>query len=243
MATKSTYGYKGIPLPVGSVLYHSSTQLPFSFLVCDGSSLLKSEYTNLFSVLGDGFGSVDAEHFNLPDLITYQYLQGGNAYNPVPNQSIISFPPSLVLGATIPSLSQANFAYQSWNLTADINGGVWFNNGQTTVAVQLTSTDGIKANSSDVSSYSGTVTGGTIGYTNGGQETIDPIQTAGEIEPVFLSFLPIIKAFAGFIPPYYENLPVAVGNPFIVTPASTTFYPPNPESIYLLDPALSGFIF
>lgn len=37
------------------------------WLVCDGRSLLKSEYRALYSVLGDSFGSVDVDHFNLPD--------------------------------------------------------------------------------------------------------------------------------------------------------------------------------
>jgi microcystin-dependent protein len=37
------------------------------WLVCDGRSLLKSEYRSLYAVLGDSFGSVDADHFNLPD--------------------------------------------------------------------------------------------------------------------------------------------------------------------------------
>lgn len=37
------------------------------WLRCDGRSLLKSEYRALFSVLGSSFGSVDANHFNLPD--------------------------------------------------------------------------------------------------------------------------------------------------------------------------------
>jgi microcystin-dependent protein len=37
------------------------------WLVCDGRSLLKSEYRALYAVLGDSFGSVDADHFNLPD--------------------------------------------------------------------------------------------------------------------------------------------------------------------------------
>lgn len=37
------------------------------WLRCDGRSLLKSEYRALYAVLGDSFGSVDANHFNLPD--------------------------------------------------------------------------------------------------------------------------------------------------------------------------------
>lgn len=243
MATKSTLGFKGLPVPIGTVLYHGGNEIPYSFLICNGVSLSRAEYPALFSVLGDGFGAVDADHFNLPDLITYPYLQGGDAYNPVPNNETISFPPSLIEPATIPSLAQAHFAFQSWSVSANINGGYWFNNGQTSQAVQLTSRNAVKANSSDVNTYSGAVSGGTIGYTNNAQTPIDPIENAGSVEPPYLTFVPIIKAFSSFIPAGYEPLPVSTDNPYIITPASQTDYTTNPENIYLSDPALSGFIF
>jgi microcystin-dependent protein len=37
------------------------------WMACDGRSLLKAEYRALYAVLQDSFGSVDADHFNLPD--------------------------------------------------------------------------------------------------------------------------------------------------------------------------------
>jgi microcystin-dependent protein len=37
------------------------------WLVCDGRSLLRSDYRNLFAVIGTEFGSDDSTHFNLPD--------------------------------------------------------------------------------------------------------------------------------------------------------------------------------
>jgi microcystin-dependent protein len=37
------------------------------WLVCDGRSLLRSQYAALFAVIGTDFGSVDSTHFNLPD--------------------------------------------------------------------------------------------------------------------------------------------------------------------------------
>jgi microcystin-dependent protein len=243
MATKSTLGLNGIPVPVGTLFYHGSSVIPPTFLLCDGASLSKTEYSVLYSVLGDGFGSVDAEHFNLPDLITYPYLQGANAYTPAPQESSVVFNSASVASATIPSLAQAHFAFQSWDLTANINGGVWFDNGQTTQQVQLTAKNAVKADSSDVNSYSGSVTGGSIGYTNNAQGTIQPVENGGSVEPAYTTFVPIIKAWYSFVPPYYEPLPVATDELFVQVPASQAFYPPNPESIYLNDPALSGFIF
>jgi microcystin-dependent protein len=44
--------------------------IPEGWLLCDGSSISKAEYKNLFSVIGDQYGSVDDEHFTLPDYLT-----------------------------------------------------------------------------------------------------------------------------------------------------------------------------
>jgi microcystin-dependent protein len=41
---------------------------PENFLYCDGSSLLRSEYPDLFEVIGTAYGAADSTHFNLPDL-------------------------------------------------------------------------------------------------------------------------------------------------------------------------------
>ena len=42
--------------------------LPSGWLPCDGRSLLITDYPNLFGVIGNVWGSVDASHFNIPDL-------------------------------------------------------------------------------------------------------------------------------------------------------------------------------
>lgn len=42
--------------------------LPTGWLVCDGSSLLRSAYPNLFAAIGTVWGAVDSSHFNIPDL-------------------------------------------------------------------------------------------------------------------------------------------------------------------------------
>ena len=56
------------PFPTGSIIDFAGTSPPAGFLVCDGSSLLRSTYPDLFSVIGTTWGSVDGSHFNLPQL-------------------------------------------------------------------------------------------------------------------------------------------------------------------------------
>jgi len=38
------------------------------WLTCDGSSLLRTDYPDLFTVIGTTYGAADGTHFNIPDL-------------------------------------------------------------------------------------------------------------------------------------------------------------------------------
>jgi microcystin-dependent protein len=55
--------------PVGSIIQFAGELLPTGFLLCDGSALLRSEYTDLFNVISVTWGSGDnSTTFNIPDL-------------------------------------------------------------------------------------------------------------------------------------------------------------------------------
>lgn len=54
-------------VPVGSVVLWPAPAPPTDWLLCDGSSLVRSAYASLFAVLGTTYGAADASHFNLPD--------------------------------------------------------------------------------------------------------------------------------------------------------------------------------
>ena len=64
----SGYIYLGNDIPVGAICSYSGDEIPDDYLLCDGSSLLRSTYPDLFSVIGTKYGSIDDLHFNLPDL-------------------------------------------------------------------------------------------------------------------------------------------------------------------------------
>lgn len=52
----------------GVVVAYAGGILPFGWLPCDGTSYLRSDYPALFAAIGTVWGSVDATHFNVPDL-------------------------------------------------------------------------------------------------------------------------------------------------------------------------------
>jgi len=50
------------------VTFTSDTSPNPNWLSCDGASLLRADYPDLFTVIGTTFGAVDGTHFSLPDL-------------------------------------------------------------------------------------------------------------------------------------------------------------------------------
>ena len=55
--------------PVGAIFPFGGTDIPISFLLCDGSAVSRTDYEDLFNVIGTAFGTGDGSTtFNLPDL-------------------------------------------------------------------------------------------------------------------------------------------------------------------------------
>lgn len=52
----------------GAIVPYAGGILPSGWLVCDGSSLDRVTYANLFAAIGTVWGAVDGAHFNIPDL-------------------------------------------------------------------------------------------------------------------------------------------------------------------------------
>ena len=68
-------------LPIGAYLsYPSQKTIPAGFLLSDGRSLKKSEYTELFDVIGYTYGG-SGDNFNLPNFADGKFMRsiGGNA--------------------------------------------------------------------------------------------------------------------------------------------------------------------
>ena len=62
-------GITGDTLPVGSIVPFGSDTVPENWLLCDGSAVSRTEYAELFSVIGGNYGVGDGSTtFNLPDL-------------------------------------------------------------------------------------------------------------------------------------------------------------------------------
>ncbi len=62
-------GADGAGSPIGSVTAFAGVSVPAGWLVCDGSVVSRTTYSNLFAVIGNAWGDGDGvSTFNLPDL-------------------------------------------------------------------------------------------------------------------------------------------------------------------------------
>lgn len=58
----------GICMPVGSVFWRASANVPNGAVEANGQSLLRADYPALFAEIGTTYGAADGTHFNVPDL-------------------------------------------------------------------------------------------------------------------------------------------------------------------------------
>lgn len=61
------YSNGAIISPVGAVQDFAGASAPLGWLLCFGQSLLRTDYPELFFVIGTTYGAADGTHFSLPD--------------------------------------------------------------------------------------------------------------------------------------------------------------------------------
>ena len=62
--------------PIGTILPFGGTNIPAGFLLCNGAEVLKTDYAELYAVIGDAFGTASVNtKFVLPDL-RGEFLRG-----------------------------------------------------------------------------------------------------------------------------------------------------------------------
>jgi microcystin-dependent protein len=69
MLEKFTFDSEGGCRMIGEIIpFAGATSPRVDWLVCDGSSLARADYPDLFTVIGTTYGSIDDDHFNVPDI-------------------------------------------------------------------------------------------------------------------------------------------------------------------------------
>lgn len=64
---------------VGSVTWYAGAGTPENYLLCDGSAVSRTDYANLFAVIGTTYGAGDGSTtFNLPLLTDERFIEGSD---------------------------------------------------------------------------------------------------------------------------------------------------------------------
>ena len=63
-------------IPIGVVQAYAGNTVPDGWLLCDGSAVSRTDYAELYAVIGDTYGAGDGvDTFNLPDLVD-KFVEG-----------------------------------------------------------------------------------------------------------------------------------------------------------------------
>lgn len=81
LATSTQFGVYGGLSPVGSITAYASTTAPAGWLLANGASLLRTDYPQLFAILGTSYGAADGTHFTLPNLLGRDILMASTTAN------------------------------------------------------------------------------------------------------------------------------------------------------------------
>lgn len=64
---------------IGSVTWYAGAGTPENYLLCDGSAVSRTDYADLFAVVGTTYGAGDGSTtFNLPLLTDGRFIEGSN---------------------------------------------------------------------------------------------------------------------------------------------------------------------
>jgi microcystin-dependent protein len=167
----------------GSIQMWPTTTSPTGYLLCNGASVSRTTYANLFAVIGTTFGSVDGSSFSLPNYTlrfpagatTASAFTGSISGNTLTVTATTGGP--IVVGAVLSGGSVAATTTITENLTGGFLGGVGtytVSISQTLSSTALTGTNvypiGATGGSSDAivpaHTHTGTTGGQSVGHTH-----------------------------------------------------------------------------
>lgn len=123
MSVANADGYRGFPLPIGTLLPYAGVASSINndtFLFCDGGLHLKADYPELAEVLGTIYGvPLDADYFYVPDTIG-NFVEGTlvNAGTIIPPTTGTTLTNVALTENEMPTLPSGDFVVNSFTMNA-----------------------------------------------------------------------------------------------------------------------------
>ena len=111
-------------LPCGSIVNYAGDTAPTGWIICDGSELSKTIYSDLFYIIGNKYGSASDDNFKLPDLgerIPAGFKSGTNSLGAIGGNSSITLTTNQMPSHNHTGTSDSNGAHTHTG-TTDLNG-------------------------------------------------------------------------------------------------------------------------
>lgn len=100
-------------VPIGVVVHYMGDTIPEGYLLCNGASLSRTEYPELFAVLGTKCGAADTAHFNIPDT-HHRFLEGTTVLSEI-GKYIAEGLPNILSGTSFHNCNGAALLYHDQN--------------------------------------------------------------------------------------------------------------------------------
>tara|TARA_B100001287_G_scaffold101106_1_gene85060 strand:+ start:31074 stop:33101 length:2028 start_codon:yes stop_codon:yes gene_type:complete len=167
-------------IPVGTVVPFAGTTAPSGWLLCDGSSQLRTTYSTLFTSIGTTYGADTSQTFNLPDLRGRGVV--GALGSPSSNNNRITAGTGTlggISGNATNTITAANLPDHEHDLKSDTNDQFYVTS--TVGGLSGTNTSAGGAASDGASGSKMSTSGGLTTATNSALDTTDPFVTLNYI--------------------------------------------------------------
>lgn len=111
-------------VPIGACIFYLGTEIPDGFLLMNGASVAKADFDDLYDVIGDKFGNVDSDHFNLPDT-HHRFLEGTTNIAEVGNYISAGLPNIAGTGVGLATNNNGEYNYSHWSGVFTPVGDAW----------------------------------------------------------------------------------------------------------------------
>lgn len=147
-----------ILVPVGCVQAYAGNTLPNGWLLCDGSAVSRTDYAELYAVIGDTYGAGDGvDTFNLPNLVD-KFVEGSATAGTEKSAGLPNITGSFAIrglytnGTARQIVDDASTAFSLSSSTSGMvsAGVVGDNDGSRTVNFSATNSNSIYGNSTTV---------------------------------------------------------------------------------------------